>query len=453
MKVLLISFNQERFPDPVFPKGIYTIAKSIILEHQVFFVDLNLETMDEALQKINEINSEVIGISLRNADNVLYPAFKSYMPELIEFISNIRSSGFNGKIILGGSGFSIMPTEILRLTGSDYGIVGPGERIFPKLISQLENKEKPSPIINDFKSIYEEPFSCSDQLEDLNRKFNFEWYYKWGGCINITTKRGCPHNCIYCTYPIIEGKEYQLRKPKEVVNEIEYYVESMGIRHFFFTDSVFNDPIDYSCAIAEEILKRKLAIHWNGFFNPVNLNSKNLELFKNSGCDGIDLGVDSGSDLVLQNYGKNYDSKKIYQVVADCKSIEMPVLMSLLLGGPGETNQTLSETFEMLDKTDPIAALIFIGMRIYPQTPIYEISKREGLINAETDLTKACFYIAPQVKNFLLERVKQEAANHPSWVIPGLASKMNTEKALSAREAGIKGALWTQFAKSKQLVR
>lgn len=421
MKILLISVNQERFPHPVFPIGAYIIAKSIMMKHEVDFVDLNLLTTEEALQRIREVQPDIIGISMRNLDNVVYLNYKSFIPELKVLVSQIRKDGYQGKIILGGAGFSIMPKEILDITEADYGIIGPGEKSFQKLLEKLQNHEDPPQlIINDAEDLYENPFTISQQLIELNAKFNFEWYKQFHGSIGITTKRGCNYNCIYCTYPIIEGRTCHLRKPEDVVNEMEFYLKTMGINYFLFTDSVFNDPVEHSRSIAQEIKRRELPVSWTGSFDLDNLTREDILLFKDTGCEGVDLGMDSGSNEVLKRYGKSCDTKAIYKATEECKLHDMPVYFNIILGGPGETEETLNETFSLLEKTEPESTGIVIGMRIYPKTPLYYLAIKEGVINIDTDLTEPHFYIAPEVKDCIVEIVKAESVKHPSWIIPGI---------------------------------
>ncbi|BBB91457.1 MAG TPA: lipid biosynthesis B12-binding/radical SAM protein [Methylomusa anaerophila] len=447
MKVLMISFNQECFPEPVFPIGAYYVAKSIVEDHEVEYIDRNLFSDEDVIKRIKEFQPDAVSIAFRNLDNTQYPLNKAFAPSLKSFISHIRAN-YTGPIVLGGSGFSIMPQEMLAYTGADYGIVGAGEVSFLSLLNQLNQLEKKellmSPLIIGNQISLKFNKAHSEKLQKLNEQFNFNWYYDEGGAIGITTKRGCPHRCIYCSYPLIEGTEYQLREPADVVNEIEYYLETMGIRHFFFTDSVFNDPSSHSVSIAAEIIKRKIPIEWTAYFSPANLNRDDLLLYKDSGCTGIDLGVESGSDSVLKHYGKNYNVEKILEVVKDCGSVNMPLLPNMLLGGPGETEETLSDTFEILQKINPKAVFMQVGIRIYPKTPIYYTALQEGIINDKTDLLTPHFYIAPAVKDFIIKKVEDEGTKHPNWFVPGLGVNIGEgEQAESPRKQfGVKGSLW-----------
>ena len=441
MKVLLVSFNQECFPEPVFPIGAYTIAKSLVDAHQVKFIDRNMSSDEEMISMINEFEPDVVGISFRNLDNTQFLSPKSYLPELKKIINYIRSNS-SVIIVIGGCGFSIMPNEILQYTKAEYGISGTGCKSFLNLLNQLEMKEFPvNPLLIDKENRKNYKETCPNKLKEINQEFNFDWYYNEGGNIGISTKKGCPHKCVYCPYPFIEGNKYQLRNIEDVVNEIQYYTETIGIRHFFFTDSIFNEPETHSVRIAKEIIKRKLSIEWTGYFNPSNLCRESIQLYKDSGCTGIDLGVESGSDRILKNYGKTYNIQKVYQIVEDCRIVNIPVLMSLLLGGPGETEQTLSETFKMLKTTNPKCVFIMAGIRIYPNTPIFQISIQEGIINDKTDLLNPHFYMAPPVKDIIFDIIEKKAKKNPNWFLPG--TKMNVDDDFeNPRNHGVKGALW-----------
>ena len=82
-------------------------------------------------------------------------------------------------------------------------------------------------------------------------------YLEFGGMGNLQTKRGCPFNCIYCTYPIIEGRRVRLRSPKRICDEIESLVK-FGINNLFVVDNEFNFPVEHAQFVCHEIINRKL---------------------------------------------------------------------------------------------------------------------------------------------------------------------------------------------------
>ena len=211
MKILLISSNIASTPYTVFPLGMSMVAGALERAgHLVQQFDyLHSGTSLGKLQKkITESEPALIGISIRNIDNVNMLNEVRYLQAVEDIIKTIRDQS-QAPIVLGGSGFSIMPEAIREKVGADYGISGEGEAAMLKLITDIESGQPPEkgcwPSANDL---------CGHQLGPARYDPELiKFYLDQGGIATIQTKRGCPHKCAYCTYPIIEGPVYRPRQP------------------------------------------------------------------------------------------------------------------------------------------------------------------------------------------------------------------------------------------------
>jgi len=232
MKILLISINRERMPFPVFPLGLAYIARGLKEEgHPIEVMDLcfSQEVSVDLHKALHRFRPDLIGISLRNLDNLTYPTSVSYLKEVEEVIGICRQST-SSPIAIGGSGFSLAPKELFQHLNVDFGIVGEGEEVFPYLVRDLERGAPISPSPHLF--MKENPFPQlieGARVSFIQRPerglFQTQRYLEEGGMGNIQTKRGCPFSCIYCTYPLLEGERIRLRKVDEVVEEIRCLVE------------------------------------------------------------------------------------------------------------------------------------------------------------------------------------------------------------------------------------
>src|SRR3972149_11794132 len=129
MRVLLISANVEKLPDPVAPLGLAGLSSALKGRgHDVLCLDLCFEeNIESALEKsLSNFAPEGIGLSLRNVDNVSYPHTVSYLPFYRELVEHCRQLS-QAPIFLGGSGFTLMPEALLRYLGADGGAIGGGE--------------------------------------------------------------------------------------------------------------------------------------------------------------------------------------------------------------------------------------------------------------------------------------------------------------------------------------
>src|SRR4030043_324835 len=316
MKILLISVNREKMPFPVFPLGLAYLVKALKEEdHLIEVLDLcfSMNVPIDLKYAIHKFQPDLIGLSLRNLDNLTYPTSISYLKEVEEVVSICRQSS-PSKLALGGSGFSLVPKELLQHLDIDFGIVGEGEEVFLQLVKSLESKSpiSPTPYLlikrSPFPHLIEGARVLNVQAPDRTL-FETRRYLEEGGMGNIQTKRGCPFSCIYCTYPLLEGKEVRLRKIEEVVEETDQLTREQGIDYIYFVDDIFNYPPSYAEALCREMVRKKVNARWSAFVNPGFLTETLLKWMKEAGCVGIEFGTDSGSDRMLKNYKKSFTTE------------------------------------------------------------------------------------------------------------------------------------------------
>ena len=128
MRVLLISANATRTPHPVYPLGLDYLVGALTPRHEVHLLDVNEAGGEQRIQAaVREIHPEVVGLSIRNIDNVDTTAVKNFVPGYERIVGLLRRCT-EAPILLGGSGFSIFPGELMSLREADFGVVGEGEQ-------------------------------------------------------------------------------------------------------------------------------------------------------------------------------------------------------------------------------------------------------------------------------------------------------------------------------------
>ena len=147
--------------------------------------------------------------------------------------------------------------------------------------------------------------------------------------------------------------------------------------YVFFTDSVFNMNNDYNFELADKIIQSKMDIKWGGYFNFANISEKLLVKLKQAGLKHIEFGTESISDITLKSYGKPFTVADILETSDLCNKLDIDFAHFMILGGYGETNETIDETFENSKKINKSIFFPFIGMRIYPGTMLHEIAIQE----------------------------------------------------------------------------
>jgi len=395
-KVLLISANTAEEPYPVYPLGMSMVAEAIrrcghsAVEWDLYSNDASMDKMKEAVRREHPA---LIGLSLRNVDTVNYNKPTSYIPAYRAIVRELRTVS-DAPIVLGGSAFTIFPEKIMKLTGADYGIAGEGEQAVCDLLDQLESGWPPAERI-----MHNNPVLSGAQFSALKRNDRLaKFYLSKGGMLSVQTKRGCPHRCAYCSYPVLEGRRYRYRDAADVVDEIEMLISKYNADYYSITDSVFNDTRGKYLEIAEELVRREISTPWMCFLRPHNFKSDEVAVLKRSGLSSIEWGTDCSTDITLKGMQKDFTWE---QVVASNNVFADAGISSghfIIFGGPDETHETAAEGLENIKRLNHCVVFASIGVRIFPDTPIYKRSLSEGVISAEDDLIEPTFYFSKSIE-------------------------------------------------------
>lgn len=451
MKVLLISANTHAEPYPVYPLGLDYVAGSLAGRHEVSTLDMNVLREPDLLKPmLTDFDPDITGISIRNIDNTDTTNPKGFAGFYQDLTAVIRSVS-RSLIVLGGSGFSIFPDQLLSLLDADAGIIGEGERL-RGLVDRIETNPPGDPLkgVHTLKGVITRKFQHSAgspnwvrypvrRIPDASPAMDF--YLSRGGMMNLQTKRGCSLNCIYCTYPGIEGSTIRRQNP-ETVAQTAIALERKGARYLFITDSVFNSDPAHSLAVVQAFRTTGLSIPWGGYFSPMKTSPDYYKKLADAGLTHVEFGTESLSDRVLAAYQKPFTRAQVLESHQAALEAGLFTAHFMLLGGPGETPATLEKTLECLTLLRKTVIFFYLGMRIYPGTGLYDLAVREGRLDPSADLLAPVFYQSQGISEAaIIERVTAEAQGRPNWVI-GTGGE-TTARLLSAMyRRGRTGPLW-----------
>jgi radical SAM superfamily enzyme YgiQ (UPF0313 family) len=449
MKVLLVSANKLKTPYPVYPLGLDYVANAISKDHQVRLADINaMENDDPLIQVIQEFLPDVVGLSLRNIDNCDIIDPKDYVAEYRELARTVRRHS-DSLLVLGGSGFTLFPREIMEALKADYGIVGEGERLSLLLSAIAAHKETSgiSGVIRRGENgVVPSPWDGNLTRELYKESPYIPFYLKNGGMLNLQTKRGCNFKCIYCTYPHIEGKKLRLI-PAEEVAETALWIEKTGARYFFVTDSVFNGDYDHSIEVARAFIRAGISIPWGAFFAPTRPPKDYYRIMADAGLTHVEFGTESLADDVLESYRKPFRVDHVLSAHAAAKRAGLHVAHYFLLGGPGENVDSVGRTFLNADQLEGAVLFFFCGMRIYPNTALYDMAVALKQISPSRNLLEPVFFEPTGITSEdILLRVRDHAAGRINWVTgAGEALTARIMPRLYAR--GHYGPLWEHLTR------
>jgi radical SAM superfamily enzyme YgiQ (UPF0313 family) len=458
-RILLISANRCTVPDPVFPLGLAHISAALRRAgHETRWLD-RLSNLDRLVETLQEFQPDLVGISLRNIDDVQIRQQQRFYDELAPFTAIIRQHS-QAPVVLGGSGFCIFPEKLLALTGADYGIAGEGEPGIIALLDALNNGRDFSRVpglvhrrggkivINpSAPGPLESPLTAADRPPEITTT------YLAASCtLNLQTQRGCHFLCCYCTYPVIEGKNNRRRPPEVVVAELED-LQRQGAKFVFIVDSVFNSTPRHVTEICEAIIRHKVKISWGCFLRPCNLTAELMDLMARAGLTHIEFGTDSFSDVTLKTYAKHFTFADVLESSELARKRNIEYCHFLICGGPGETLETLQEGFENSLRLKNTANMAVVGMRIYPGTPLFEQAVADGIIQRDTDLLTPAYYLAPGLtEEMIFARLREFTQLSPSWIVgdplPGYQQLIQR-----LRKRGVVGPLWSYLSTVQRIWR
>lgn len=435
-KILLINSNIEILPYPVAPLGIAMVATSLQNEFDVKVFDFAFNSTEKLIHFTNEFNPDFIGIGLRNIDNVTMRKARWYIDEIRKQIVLPVQQNFSTPIIIGGSGFSIAANELLEFFNLEFGIVGEGETTFKDFLnryfagsdySKLENlvtkNKKQDVVFNPTNTELSVPRANIDMFIDYSP-------YVQRSSYPVQTKRGCAFNCIYCSYPNIEGKYYRLRSITDIVDEIQEVLQRIPGVTFEIVDSTFNSPLNHAIAFCDEIISRGLKVKLRTMgVNPGYVTDELIQKMKLAGFTQIDCTPETGSDQLLKRLKKNFNIKKLIQCAELIKKYDMPTMWFFMFGLPGETEETIRETFNFIDnyisKTDMVH--VTEGIRIIPNTELFQIAINEGILSGNENMINPIFYVSPTIGKSQLTEVLANNVDQRSNVVNSVNSSPDSE--------------------------
>jgi len=194
----------------------------------------------------------------------------------------------------------------------------------------------------------------------------------------MISSRGCPYKCSFCFKQPSDSK-IRFRSPKNVVDEMAYLAERFKVKEIMFYDDAMTCNRLHVTGICEEILSRNLKIKWETPARVDNMDKALLVLMHKAGCIRLRYGVESGDENILRLMNKGISLEQSREVFRLTKSAGLETFAYFILGYARENEAAIKKTISFALELDP-NLIMFTTATPYPQTPLYELARQEGLI-------------------------------------------------------------------------
>jgi radical SAM superfamily enzyme YgiQ (UPF0313 family) len=466
-RILLV--NPNRMKPPVTPIALDYLAHALAnrgIQADVLDLCLSQDWKTAIDDYFAHSRVDAVGVTLRNIDDTTFASREFFLPGFKEVTDRLGSKT-DAPIVVGGSGFSIMPEDVLGYCALDLGIVGDGEEPLPILVQKLAAGEDYTSISGlvyrhglgfnrntpGWRSLDRGDVPGRSAVE--NRRYLAE-----GGMGSIETKRGCPNNCIYCVDAPSKGHRLRCRSPQGVVAEMEALL-GQGIDCLHFCDAEFNLPASHAEDVCREMIRRGLGekLGWYAYASPVPFDGDAAALYRKAGCRGINFGVDSADDVVLRALGRDFHVEDLRHTAAACHEQGLVFMYDLLLGGPRETKESLSRTIHAMKEVSPHRVGAALGIRVFPGTRLADMVLRSGPVESNRNLHGAVednkrlfrpvFYLSAELGENVPQYLEQLIDNDQRFLFmkPPQAGDMNynyndNSRLVEAIRQGYRGAFW-----------
>ena len=368
----------------------------------------------------------------------LYPMIK----EVERICGIIRAVVPNATIILGGSLPTPIPEFALRKTGADIATIGEAELTMVSLMSvfagdksleevsgicfikdgEFFNNGKPTLSKNVTKKEVGWPLRELYPVEKYITAPKFYPFEQDSRVLTISTGRGCPYACNFC----FRVTSYRIRPFDDILNEIEYLVERYNVDGFYIADDLLMLSESKIRGFCEGLINRGLNIKYNCCGRVNTVTPEIIKLLKESGCISIYYGLESGNETVLKTMSKKTSLEQIYEAVRLTREAGIYCQYGTMFGQPGESEETLIDTVEMLKKISygEYRAQMIFGCVPFPGSGLYDWCKQTGRIADDQD-----FYDKYICQDWSLNQIPINMTELPDKTVEEMFQRANTELA------------------------
>jgi anaerobic magnesium-protoporphyrin IX monomethyl ester cyclase len=377
---------------PMFPLALLSISSYLDRDYDIRIIDQRLDarwtaTLKEELEKGDVL---CVGVTTMTGPQIGYA---------LEATKIVKGSS-NAPVVWGGIHPSILPEQTISHPLIDIVVAGEGEFAFRDLVYALERKEPYADIRGVWTKKNGSPKgTMADGPGDINElprlPYNLVRLADYIGFdrdghkkVPVKTSRGCPYRCTFCHQTSNYRKKWRAFSPERVLEELEMLRNEHGIQHF----QILDDNFFVDANRAHEILKRIAARKWKDTVFTINgtrvtdiirLKEETLMLLSDIGCYELQIGLESGSQRVLDHMKKDIALSQVFEANDRLKKYKIPRYYELVSGFRDETIEDMDQTAQIILRLSDGDPNVFFSplecLTPYPGTEVYAQAVEAGM--------------------------------------------------------------------------
>lgn len=360
------------------PYGLFALgAQAIRAGHQVKVINLSAFPWGQVEAAIRAIDADVYGMSCWTAN-------RHGVKLCAELIRRFHKKAH---IAVGGPHVTPLPREVLTYyTAVDTAFVGESDISFLDLLGRLERGEAPRGIPGTFyregKTIVEAPERPS--VENLDTLASPHDHFPTH---ILMTSRGCPWSCTFCGAETSWGRGFRANSIEYVLDAMEKSLARLPVKMIQIKDDTFTTNKKRVLQLCRAIRARGLKFFWSCDTRVDLLTDELLREMRLAGCQRLSLGVESGSQEILDRIDKKITVDEIITSTNLARKYGIKVRYYMMLGNRGETAETFQETLRFLERARP-HEYIFSCLSVYPGTQDFTDAEAAGWLDRRVYFTE-----------------------------------------------------------------
>ena len=338
--------------------------------------------------------------------NIATPTFQSDMMA-IKLAKDINPSICT--IVKGAPFLTYNTNTIYENPFIDYVIIGEAEFTLKEILEGVPNNEiLGSCYRENFQPTKNEKRPFIENLDELpfparHLVDNSIYRRPDNGKVQAVVKvaRGCPFHCFFCLATPVSGAKVRKRSPENIVAELKECVEKYNIRNFLFWSDIFNLDREWTLELCKKIIESGLKITWSSNTRADTMDDEMAKMMYKSGCRLVSIGVESGSQKMLDKIGKKITLDNIRNTVRILKKNKIKIYNYFVIGLPWETEETVEETIKFAIELDSNFISFYTATPL-PGTKYFAYAMLNKLVEGNLDFRSA--YYEPVVRSESLSK-------------------------------------------------